>query len=152
MNVASSVFSNIWTMDKVTNIPIVELNPLLTCYLCKGYIIDATTVIECLHSFCKTCIVSYLDNHNTCPVCDVLLHKTRPQCAIRSDYALQAIVYKLLPKVFEREMSSRRDFYQCKFSMYHYVRWWFMYAYFYCIAFIIWDISSKSCQVRIYFW
>ncbi|VUZ56347.1 unnamed protein product [Hymenolepis diminuta] len=98
-------------MDKVTNIPIVELNPLLTCSLCKGYIIDATTVIECLHSFCRTCIVNYLVNHNVCPVCDTLLHKTRPYCAIRPDTALQAIVYKLLPKVFEREMSSRRKFY-----------------------------------------
>ncbi|KAM3186485.1 hypothetical protein ACTXT7_004238 [Hymenolepis weldensis] len=98
-------------MDKVTNIPIVELNPLLTCPLCKGYIIDATTVIECLHSFCRTCIVNYLVNHNACPVCDTLLHKTRPYCAIRPDTALQAIVYKLLPKVFEREMSSRRKFY-----------------------------------------
>ncbi|KAM7533520.1 hypothetical protein Aperf_G00000122791 [Anoplocephala perfoliata] len=98
-------------MDKVTNIPVLELNPLLTCHICKGYIIDATTVIECLHSFCKTCIINYLDNHNTCPVCNTLLHKTKPQYAIRSDYALQAIVYKLLPKVFEREMSSRRNFY-----------------------------------------
>ncbi|VDM32573.1 unnamed protein product [Hydatigera taeniaeformis] len=85
-------------MDKVTHIPVVELNHLLTCHLCKGYIIDATTVVECLHSFCKTCIINYLDNHNTCPVCDTLLHKTRPQCAIRSDSAMQAIVYKLLPK------------------------------------------------------
>ncbi|KAL5103109.1 Polycomb complex protein BMI-1-A [Taenia crassiceps] len=98
-------------MDKVTHIPVVELNHLLTCHLCKGYIIDATTVVECLHSFCKTCIINYLDNHNTCPVCDTLLHKTRPQCAIRSDYAMQAIVYKLLPKVFDREMASRRNFY-----------------------------------------
>ncbi|VDD80625.1 unnamed protein product [Mesocestoides corti] len=98
-------------MDKVTQIPIEELNSMLTCYICKGYIIDATTVVECLHSFCKTCIIKFLEHRNTCPVCDTLLHKTRPQYAIRSDYVLQAIVYKLLPKVFEREMSSRREFY-----------------------------------------
>lgn len=33
-------------------IKLVEINPHLTCYLCKGYYIDATTISECLHS-CK---------------------------------------------------------------------------------------------------
>lgn len=32
--------------------PVQELNPYLTCVLCGGYLIDATTIIECLHS-CK---------------------------------------------------------------------------------------------------
>lgn len=29
-----------------------EVNPYLICPLCIGYLIDATTVVECLHS-CK---------------------------------------------------------------------------------------------------
>lgn len=28
----------------------------ITCFLCKGYLIDATTIVECLHS-CKFVIV-----------------------------------------------------------------------------------------------
>jgi hypothetical protein len=28
------------------------VNPYITCNLCKGYLIDATTIVECLHS-CK---------------------------------------------------------------------------------------------------
>lgn len=32
--------------------PISELNGCITCKLCKGYFIDATTIIECLHT-CK---------------------------------------------------------------------------------------------------
>lgn len=28
------------------------VNPHITCNLCKGYLIDATTIVECLHS-CK---------------------------------------------------------------------------------------------------
>lgn len=32
---------------------IMELNDLLCCRLCGGYLIDATTIIECLHS-CKS--------------------------------------------------------------------------------------------------
>lgn len=101
-------------MHKVSNILVEDLKDLLTCYLCKGYIIDATTIVECLHSFCKSCIVTFLEHRNTCPVCETLLHKTRPQYAIRSDYVLQAIVYKLLPKVFDREMAARRQFYAGK--------------------------------------
>lgn len=27
-----------------------EVHPYITCNLCKGYIIDATTIVECLHS------------------------------------------------------------------------------------------------------
>lgn len=29
-----------------------DFNQFITCHLCKGYLIDATTIIECLHS-CK---------------------------------------------------------------------------------------------------
>lgn len=29
-----------------------ELNPFMTCGLCEGYLIDATTITECLHT-CK---------------------------------------------------------------------------------------------------
>lgn len=35
-------------------VQLAKLNEQLTCKLCGGYFIDATTIIECLHS----CIVS----------------------------------------------------------------------------------------------
>lgn len=35
---------------------LVEINSHLTCNLCKGYLIDATTISECLHS-CKFLVV-----------------------------------------------------------------------------------------------
>lgn len=41
------------TMHRTTRIKITELNPHLMCVLCGGYFIDATTIIECLHS-CKS--------------------------------------------------------------------------------------------------
>lgn len=81
------------------------------CVLCGGYFIDATTIIECLHSFCKTCIVRYLETSKYCPICDVQVHKTRPLLNIRSDKTLQDIVYKLVPGLFKDEMKRRRDFY-----------------------------------------
>uniref|UniRef100_A0A3Q3WHA6 RING-type domain-containing protein n=1 Tax=Mola mola TaxID=94237 RepID=A0A3Q3WHA6_MOLML len=92
-------------------IKITDLNPHLTCPLCAGYLIDATTIVECLHSFCKTCIVAFLETNKFCPRCDVQVHKTCPQLSIRADKTLQDIVYKLVPGLFKDEMKRRRDFY-----------------------------------------
>lgn len=92
-------------------VKITDLNPLLTCPLCAGYLIDATTIVECLHSFCKTCIVAFLETNKFCPRCDVQVHKACPQLSIRADKTLQDIVYKLVPGLFKDEMKRRRDFY-----------------------------------------
>ncbi|XP_034044796.1 polycomb complex protein BMI-1-like [Thalassophryne amazonica] len=100
-------------MDKMqpNRIKITDLNPHLTCPLCAGYLVDATTIVECLHSFCKTCIVAFLETNKFCPRCDVQVHKTCPQLSIRADKTLQDIVYKLVPGLFKDEMKRRRDFY-----------------------------------------
>lgn len=37
------------------------LNPYLTCSLCKGYLIDAITIMDCLHTFCKSCLFTYFE-------------------------------------------------------------------------------------------
>jgi len=84
----------------------------LSCGLCMGYLIDATTIDECMDSFCKSCIVVHLRNHNNCPKCGTLIHKTNPLSAIRSDKVLQDIVYKLIPGLYDNEMKRRREFYR----------------------------------------
>ncbi|KAM4645614.1 polycomb group RING finger protein 2 isoform 3-T3 [Amazona ochrocephala] len=96
-------------MHRTTRIKITELNPHLMCALCGGYFIDATTIVECLHSFCKTCIVRYLETNKYCPMCDVQVHKTRPLLSIRSDKTLQDIVYKLVPGLFKVPNGSNED-------------------------------------------
>ncbi|XP_013778202.1 polycomb complex protein BMI-1-like [Limulus polyphemus] len=98
-------------MHSTTKVKLADLNPHLQCVLCGGYFIDATTITECLHSFCRVCIVNYLKAHKYCPVCDVLIHKTRPMLNIRPDQTLQDIVYKLVPGLFNNEMKRRREFY-----------------------------------------
>ncbi|GAB1600175.1 polycomb complex protein BMI-1-like [Argonauta hians] len=98
-------------MYRSGRLKISEINPHLTCILCGGYYIDATTIIECLHSFCKTCIVRYLESSKYCPICDVLVHKTRPLQHIRQDQILQNLVYKMVPGLFSNEMKKRRDYY-----------------------------------------
>ncbi|XP_006817086.1 polycomb complex protein BMI-1-A-like [Saccoglossus kowalevskii] len=98
-------------MNRTTKLKMTELNPHLMCVLCGGYFIDATTIIECLHSFCRTCIIRYLESSKYCPVCDTQVHKTRPLQYIRPDRTLQNIVYKLVPGLFRDEMKRRREYY-----------------------------------------
>lgn len=99
-------------MHRITDLALSEINQYLTCGLCSGYLIDATTIVECLHSFCRSCLLAYLRDNTVCPVCDTLLHKTKPHYAIKSDRTLQAIIYKLIPNLFEKEMEYRRQFYK----------------------------------------
>lgn len=89
-----------------------KLNEQLTCKLCEGYFIDATTIIECLHSFCRSCIVKYLNTNKYCPICEVQVHKSKPLLNIRPDHTLQDIVYKLVPGCYQSEMRCRREFYK----------------------------------------
>ncbi|EHB09673.1 Polycomb group RING finger protein 2 [Heterocephalus glaber] len=98
-------------MHRTTRIKITELNPHLMCALCGGYFIDATTIVECLHSFCKTCIVRYLETNKYCPMCDVPVLACGLGESRGSDKTLQDIVYKLVPGLFKDEMKRRRDFY-----------------------------------------
>ncbi|GBL81583.1 Polycomb complex protein BMI-1 [Araneus ventricosus] len=98
-------------MQRSTRLKITDLNPHLSCILCGGYFIDATTITECVHSFCRACIVRYLETSKYCPVCEVQVHKSRPLHYIRSDKTLQDIVYKLVPGLFHNEMKRRRELY-----------------------------------------
>ncbi|XP_024085703.1 polycomb group protein Psc-like [Cimex lectularius] len=88
-----------------------EINPHLICVLCSGYFIEATTIVECLHSFCRSCLVKYLEKSKFCPICDVQLHKNNPLLSVRCDSTLQQLVYKLIPGLYGREMARRRKYY-----------------------------------------
>ncbi|KAM8957516.1 polycomb group RING finger protein 3 isoform 2-T5 [Lycaon pictus] len=88
-----------------------DINAHITCRLCSGYLIDATTVTECLHTFCRSCLVKYLEENNTCPTCRIVIHQSHPLQYIGHDRTMQDIVYKLVPGLQEAEMRKQRDFY-----------------------------------------
>nr|XP_015923754.1 polycomb group RING finger protein 3 isoform X2 [Parasteatoda tepidariorum] len=88
------------------------LNPHITCKICKGYLIDATTVIECLHTFCKSCLVKHLEDNNTCPTCEIVIHQSHPLQYISYDRTMQDIVFKLVPNLQQNEVRRERDFYK----------------------------------------
>ncbi|XP_043188844.1 mucin-5AC-like isoform X1 [Amphibalanus amphitrite] len=91
-----------------------DLRSHITCVLCAGYFIDATTIVECLHTFCRSCILRHLEASSYCPICDVMIHRTKGSSSLRADRILQTMVYKLVPGLFSHEMKMRRDFYDMK--------------------------------------
>ncbi|XP_066981635.1 uncharacterized protein [Macrobrachium rosenbergii] len=99
-------------MGPLRRVKLTDLNAHLVCVLCSGYFVDATTIIECLHTFCKTCIVRYLQTSSFCPICDVQVHKTKPLLSLREDRTLQDVVFKLVPDLFHSEMNRRLRFYK----------------------------------------
>jgi len=97
-------------------IKMVDINEMITCKICSGYLIDATTIVECLHTFCKSCIVKHLntDDNNTCPQCDEVIHQSHPMNYIKFDRTMQDIVYKLVPNLETDEYTREREFYKDK--------------------------------------
>lgn len=84
----------------------------LSCFLCKGYLIDATTIDDCMDCFCKSCIVLHFRTSNRCPKCGITIQNRNPYKAIKPDKTLQDIVYKLIPGLYDIEMKQRRVFYR----------------------------------------
>nr|CAB3264700.1 polycomb group RING finger protein 1 [Phallusia mammillata] len=91
-------------------INIQDINIFLCCKLCCGYLVDATTITECLHSFCKSCILKHFQLHNSCPICGVVVHNTTPVSGLKPDIVLQDIVNKLLPGIPTGELHHFAEF------------------------------------------
>lgn len=94
------------------SVPLSQLAPFISCSICKGYLIDATAITDCLHTFCKSCIVKHFEHSNRCPKCNIIVHHAKPHNNLRMDPQLQNIVYKLVEGLEEKETKQRRGFYK----------------------------------------
>ncbi|KAF8562419.1 hypothetical protein P879_09715 [Paragonimus westermani] len=92
------------------SIKLSALNGHLICGLCGGYLIDATVLTECIHAFCRSCILKYLTEHKVCPLCQSLIQENRPGQALQPDINLQRVVYKLVPGLLRTEMQRLSQF------------------------------------------
>ncbi|KAM8851829.1 polycomb group RING finger protein 6 isoform 1-T1 [Synchiropus picturatus] len=93
-------------------LPLNQFYPYIKCALCCGFFIDATTITECLHTFCKCCIVKHFFYSNRCPTCNIIVHQTQPLYNIRPDRQLQDIVYKMVPFLEDLEREQMVKFYK----------------------------------------
>ncbi|XP_077438976.1 polycomb group RING finger protein 5-B-like isoform X2 [Vanacampus margaritifer] len=89
-----------------------DFNHFITCYLCGGYLIKPTTVTECLHTFCKSCIVQHFEESNDCPECGIQVHETNPLEMLRLDNTLEEIIFKLVPGLREQEEEREFEFWR----------------------------------------
>ncbi|CAN4098155.1 unnamed protein product [Withania somnifera] len=70
----------------------------ITCPLCHNLFREATTISECLHTFCRKCIYKKLSDEETecCPICKIDLGCV-PLEKLRPDHNLQDIRAKICP-------------------------------------------------------
>ncbi|CAH2038730.1 unnamed protein product [Thlaspi arvense] len=70
----------------------------LSCPLCDRILRDATTISECLHTFCRKCIYEKIteDEIECCPVCNISLGGN-PLEKLRPDHNLQDLRAKFFP-------------------------------------------------------
>lgn len=87
-----------------------SLNEHFQCGICQGYIIDATTIAECSHSFCKSCLLHFLYTiEKQCPTCASPV-EPNDRHALRYDAMLQRLIYKLVPDLLKSEIERRERF------------------------------------------
>ncbi|CAN4113679.1 unnamed protein product [Withania somnifera] len=70
----------------------------LTCTLCNKLFRDATTISECLHTFCRKCIYKKLSDEELecCPICNIDLGCV-PLEKLRPDHNLEDVRAKIFP-------------------------------------------------------
>lgn len=75
-----------------------ELAACMTCPICNKLFRDATTISECLHTFCRKCIRKKLsiEELECCPICNIDLGCV-PLEKLRPDHNLQDVRAKIFP-------------------------------------------------------
>ncbi|CAI2382637.1 unnamed protein product [Moneuplotes crassus] len=89
-------------------------DPYLKCYICKGFLRDAHTIIECGDTFCKSCVCFYFSSVKTsvsCPVCKEDLGG-RPLDHVVPDPSIQKIVDILYPEFKELDIKAINAMYK----------------------------------------
>ena len=94
-----------------------NINPLLQCSLCNGYLVDPYTIKECMDTFCRTCILIYFENLTNseikCPKCKIILQPFSDisKCLI-PDRQFGDILNSLLPLLDIDEINNEKIFYE----------------------------------------
>ncbi|PUZ37095.1 hypothetical protein GQ55_9G090200 [Panicum hallii var. hallii] len=78
----------------------------MKCPLCQGLLREATAITQCLHTFCRVCIMEKINDEDVdcCPVCNIDLG-CDPEEKLRPDHNLQDIRNKLFP-IKKRKVDS----------------------------------------------
>ncbi|EKX72690.1 hypothetical protein BEWA_012490 [Theileria equi strain WA] len=84
------------------------LTDILSCRLCKGLFYNAHTVRECMHTFCKSCLIlSTIECGLMCPTCFTPIPADILE-GIEYDHNIQGLVDKIFPKFNEIESEQKK--------------------------------------------
>ncbi|WVZ26691.1 hypothetical protein V8G54_005235 [Vigna mungo] len=85
---------------------------ILKCGICRGFIQNTRTLMECFHKFCQECIEKYMRlGVNECPVCHV---HVASQLSLKEDPQYDAIVSAIVPQVMKyKKKASFQQSYTC---------------------------------------
>lgn len=85
-------------INQVVKLPRDAISACMTCPICNKLFRDATTIPECLHTFCRKCIHKKLTDEELecCPICNIDLGCV-PLEKLRPDHNLQDVRAKIFP-------------------------------------------------------
>ncbi|XP_024964885.1 E3 ubiquitin protein ligase DRIP2-like isoform X2 [Cynara cardunculus var. scolymus] len=85
--------------NQVVKIPRDAISACMTCPICNKLFRDATTIPECLHTFCRKCIHKKLTDEELecCPICNIDLGCVPLEKLSKPDHNLQDIRAKIFP-------------------------------------------------------
>lgn len=84
--------------NRVVKVRRETIQACMTCPLCRKLFRDATTISECLHTFCRKCIYDKISDEEieNCPICNIDLGCV-PLEKLRPDHNLQDLRAKVFP-------------------------------------------------------
>jgi Zinc finger, C3HC4 type (RING finger) len=107
--------------DDAAPAQLMDINSHLMCPLCDGYLREAHTVVECMHTFCKSCLLIKLSSMYGALKCPAFECETQVACSayngelkmqgILVDNTMQSLVDKLIPGLVEADAKLEALFY-----------------------------------------
>ncbi|KAF7457355.1 Polycomb group RING finger protein 3 [Cryptosporidium felis] len=86
------------------------VSDLLVCPVCTGFFRGATTIRECLHTFCRACIIEHIEFKGPeCPICGQFIG-VYPLQGLVFDRTIQNITDKIFPEFKEQERKLYQEF------------------------------------------
>ncbi|CAF0790585.1 unnamed protein product [Adineta ricciae] len=98
---------------------LLDINSLVQCSLCHGYLVDPYTIKECMDTFCRTCILLHFEtsprSELKCPKCQIQLQPFSDisKC-LMPDRQLGDVLRSLLPALDIDEIHNEKHFYEHK--------------------------------------
>jgi late competence protein required for DNA uptake (superfamily II DNA/RNA helicase) len=101
---------------------LVDINQHIKCTLCGGYLREAYTIVQCMHTFCKSCLLLRLGKIKGTQICPHEGCSTEVMCRLQkdstfkvkgmlADSTMQSLTDKCVPDVVEEDKRLEELFY-----------------------------------------